>query len=131
MKASERSHPDIERLDMRALQILRGIIHNEERKLPEDWRDNPLKHKDQLEVISKTQAELNKLGALSKTLKHLERSNEDLSREYLCFLSALLFNGSVSTQRAFEDNFLNTREEIFFFCIKDKIQRSMITIRER
>jgi len=34
-----------EDLDIRCLQLLRAVIHNEERKLPEDWEDNPTDNK--------------------------------------------------------------------------------------
>lgn len=38
---SEAKRLEQEELDLRCLQLLRTIIHNEERKLPEDWEDNP------------------------------------------------------------------------------------------
>ena len=34
-----------EELDIRCLQLLRALIHNEERRLPEDWEDSPADHK--------------------------------------------------------------------------------------
>ena len=34
-----------EELDIRCLQLLRAVIHNEERRLPEDWEENPTEHK--------------------------------------------------------------------------------------
>ena len=34
---TERSHPNQVELDVKCMQVLRAIIHNEERKLPEDW----------------------------------------------------------------------------------------------
>ncbi len=34
-----------EELDIRCLQLLRAVIHNEERKLPEDWEEDPQQHK--------------------------------------------------------------------------------------
>ena len=33
-----------ENLDIKCLQLLRAIIHNEVVKLPDDWEENPLKH---------------------------------------------------------------------------------------
>lgn len=38
---SEAQRIEQEELDIRCLQLLRAVIHNEERKLPEDWADNP------------------------------------------------------------------------------------------
>lgn len=34
-----------EELDIRSLQLLRAVIHNEERKLPENWEEDPAAHK--------------------------------------------------------------------------------------
>ena len=34
-----------EDLDIRCLQLLRAVIHNEERKLPENWEENPTDNK--------------------------------------------------------------------------------------
>ena len=37
---SKKLRPDLpisEQLDMKCLQILRAMVHNEERRLPEDW----------------------------------------------------------------------------------------------
>lgn len=38
---SEAQRIEQEELDIRCLQLLRAVIHNEERKLPDDWADNP------------------------------------------------------------------------------------------
>ena len=34
-----------EELDIRCLQLLRAAIHNEERRLPEDWEEDPTEHR--------------------------------------------------------------------------------------
>lgn len=34
-----------EELDIRSLQLLRAVIHNEERRLPENWEEDPAAHK--------------------------------------------------------------------------------------
>ena len=36
---------DREELDIRTLHLLRATVHNEERKLPESWEENPSEHK--------------------------------------------------------------------------------------
>jgi len=38
---SEAGRMEQEELDIRCLQLLRALIHNEERKLPENWEENP------------------------------------------------------------------------------------------
>jgi len=37
---SEAARLEQEELDIRCLQLLRATIHNEERKLPDDWEEN-------------------------------------------------------------------------------------------
>jgi len=41
----EASRIEQEELDIRSLQLLRAVIHNEERKLPENWEEDPAAHK--------------------------------------------------------------------------------------
>ena len=43
--ASEARRLEQEELDIRCLQLLRAVIHNEERRLPEDWEEFPSEHK--------------------------------------------------------------------------------------
>ncbi len=42
---SESQRIEQEELDIRCLQLLRAVIHNEERKLPEDWEEDPQQHR--------------------------------------------------------------------------------------
>jgi len=42
---SEAARLEQEELDIRCLQLLRATIHNEERKLPEDWEENAADNK--------------------------------------------------------------------------------------
>ena len=39
MKSSQWIDPEQEALDIKCLQLLRALIHNEERKLPSTWKD--------------------------------------------------------------------------------------------
>jgi len=43
--SSESARLEQEELDIRCLQLLRATIHNEERKLPEDWEENAADNK--------------------------------------------------------------------------------------
>jgi len=43
--SSEAARLEQEELDIRCLQLLRATIHNEERKLPEDWEENAADNK--------------------------------------------------------------------------------------
>ena len=42
---SEQKRLEQQELDIRCLQLLRAVIHNEERRLPDDWEDSPADHK--------------------------------------------------------------------------------------
>ena len=42
---SESVRQEQEELDIRTLHLLRATVHNEERKLPENWEENPAEHK--------------------------------------------------------------------------------------
>ena len=42
---SESVRIEQEELDIRTLHLLRATVHNEERKLPENWEENPSEHK--------------------------------------------------------------------------------------
>ena len=48
-----------EDLDIRCLQLLRAVIHNEERKLPEDWEENPTDNKKYAKCSGKNSFEIN------------------------------------------------------------------------
>ncbi len=41
----EISNPNQVELDVKCLQILRALVHNEERRLPENWADEMEKNK--------------------------------------------------------------------------------------
>ena len=43
--AMEAHREEQEELDIRSLHLLRAIVHNEERKLPENWEEDPAAHK--------------------------------------------------------------------------------------
>ena len=42
---TEAARQEQEELDIRCLQLLRAVIHNEERRLPEDWEEDPQDHR--------------------------------------------------------------------------------------
>ncbi len=44
-RMDEATRIDQEALDVKCLQLLRAVIHNEIVKLPEEWEDNPKKYK--------------------------------------------------------------------------------------
>ncbi|CAH1798283.1 unnamed protein product [Owenia fusiformis] len=128
---NEATRLEQEELDIKCLQLLRAIIHNEERKLPEDWDENPQKHKKQLDNIRDIQNILTGHGAVVKVLPHLARYNDDIVKEVLSLLAMMLFNANVTVQVSLIDYFKATREEVFFVAIRNRMQMSIVAIKER
>ncbi|OWF52185.1 Inositol 1,4,5-trisphosphate receptor type 3 [Mizuhopecten yessoensis] len=118
-------------LDVKCLQLLRGLIHNEMISLPEDWEGQSQTHKRQLRVIEEVQNALNTYGAVTSVLEHLSRPQDNVVREVLSFLAALLFNGNDEVQASLISFFTGTREETFFFSIKGRMNMSAIATREK
>ncbi|CAH1798712.1 unnamed protein product [Owenia fusiformis] len=132
-KLPESQRRDQEELDIKCLQLLRAMIHNEERKLPEDWEENPSLafNKRQLMFIRSVQSLLNGRGALIQVLPHLARKNDRIVREVLCFVSIMLFNANAEAQGNLLKYFFSTREEVFFAAIRNRMQLSVVALKER
>ncbi|XP_033761182.1 inositol 1,4,5-trisphosphate receptor type 3-like isoform X6 [Pecten maximus] len=118
-------------LDVKCLQLLRGLIHNEMIRLPEDWEGQSQAHRRQLKVIEEVQNALNTYGVVTSVLEHLSRPQDNVVREVLAFLAALLFNGNDEVQASLISYFTGTREETFFFSIKGRMNMSAIATREK
>ena len=52
----------------------------------------------QLKTIEEVQDALDSYGSINGTLEHLSRPDDEVIRELLAFLSALLFNGNENVQ---------------------------------
>ncbi|XP_077862152.1 inositol 1,4,5-trisphosphate-gated calcium channel ITPR1-like [Saccoglossus kowalevskii] len=130
-KSTEQERLKQEALDIKSLQILRAMIHNEERQLPHNWKENPKKHTDRLMKIESVQNELDNHGAMLQILPLLGRTRERLSHEVLAFLSAMLFNGNVQVQTSLENYFRRSREEHFFMAARNLMHISKISIKEK
>ncbi|XP_077987360.1 inositol 1,4,5-trisphosphate-gated calcium channel ITPR1-like [Glandiceps talaboti] len=131
-RSTERERLQQEALDVKCLQLLRALIHNEERQLPEDWASDPIKkHAGQLEKICDVQNELNEHGAMLKVLPLLARTSDSLAKEVLAFLSAMLFGGNENVQESLIEYFLSTREEHFFMAIKSRMNLSAVATKEK
>ncbi|XP_074650375.1 inositol 1,4,5-trisphosphate-gated calcium channel ITPR3-like [Tubulanus polymorphus] len=130
-RSTEQKRLDQEELDLRCLQLLRAMIHNEERKLPDKWDENKKSTKEQLERIRELQDVFNRMEALCKVLPHVARQNDTLVREVLSFISDMLFNANKVSQDSLYDYFMSTREENFFFAIKNRMHMSAIATKEK
>ncbi|XP_074663089.1 inositol 1,4,5-trisphosphate-gated calcium channel ITPR3-like [Tubulanus polymorphus] len=122
-----------EELDIRCLQLLRAMIHNEERKLPEDWENRTAERKIRkgLKLIADLQAIINNYGVALKVLPHLARPSDDIAREVLALLCILLFNANRCVQSSLLKYFLTTREEVFFYAVRNRMQLSVGAFKEK
>ncbi|XP_070173454.1 inositol 1,4,5-trisphosphate-gated calcium channel ITPR3-like [Littorina saxatilis] len=118
-------------LDIKCLQLMRGLIHNEIVKLPDEWELTPAASRRQLKLIESVQSALNSYGVVVSSLGHLNRPQDDLVRELLAFLAVLLFNGNWNVQESMLEFFTGTREETFFFAVKSRMQLSALAMREK
>ncbi|XP_070538210.1 inositol 1,4,5-trisphosphate-gated calcium channel ITPR3-like [Ptychodera flava] len=131
-RSTERERLSQEVLDVKCLQLLRALIHNEERKLPKDWEnDQEIEHDEQLKNICDVQDELNSHGAMLKVLPLLARTSDSLAREVLAFLSAMLFAGNENVQKSLIEYFLSTREEHFFMALRNRMHLSAVATKEK
>ncbi|XP_041375271.1 inositol 1,4,5-trisphosphate receptor type 1-like [Gigantopelta aegis] len=132
-KLNRKDVPTHWELDVKCLQILRAILHNEERKLPESWelRTAENKIKKHLAYISEVQVAINGRDVIVKVLPHLARRNDEIAREVLAFICLMLFNANRVVQKSMLEYFLSTREEVFFMAVRDRMQISTNSIKEK
>ena len=84
-----------------------------------------------LQRIEDVQCALDGQGAMLKTLHHLSKNGDNIVREVLAFSAAMLFGGNEAVQGSLVDYFLGTREEKFFFAVKNRMNLSAIATKER
>lgn len=76
------------------------MIHNEERKLPEDWqtRTSEFRIKKGLKNIEDIQNTLNSFKFGTKILPHLANPSDQIAKEVLSLQAMMLFNANHSIQ---------------------------------
>ncbi|XP_041375499.1 inositol 1,4,5-trisphosphate receptor type 3-like [Gigantopelta aegis] len=132
-RLNETARQEMDDLNIKCLQVLRAIIHNEERKLPEDWeiRTTETKIMKGLKIIAVIQNFYDSKGAMKKTLPHLASRNDEIAKEVLAFICILLFNANTTVQSSMLSYFLSTREEVFFMAVRDRMALSTNSIKEK
>ncbi|CAG2222632.1 unnamed protein product [Mytilus edulis] len=132
-RMTESARNEMDDLNIKCLQILRAAVHNEERKMDENWEVRTAEHKieKQLKWIASIQNFFDRKGSMSKCLPHLATRNEDVAREVLGFLCVLLFNANQTVQKSMLAYFLSTREEVFFMAVRDRMALSTNSIKEK
>ncbi|KAI0220817.1 Inositol 1,4,5-trisphosphate receptor type 3 [Lamellibrachia satsuma] len=120
-----------EQMDIKCLQVLRGIVHNEIVKLPTNWTSNMKHNKRQLKAVERVQNALNENDIMNKILPHLSRNSDRMVREILAFLSVMLFAANINVQESMIQSFLSTKEECFFNVLRSRMQLSLQATKDR
>ncbi|EGD81749.1 hypothetical protein PTSG_02461 [Salpingoeca rosetta] len=123
LKASRRYYATLEtkdqevqeKLDIRCLQALRCILHNQ------------IKCEKEFESF---QNDIASRGTVLPVADMLSVPSDDVVREALCLLIVLLEGGNKTAQDSFYEHFIGTREETFFQDVQARIRRSIESMRE-
>eukprot|EP00043_Microstomoeca_roanoka_P019214 m.213666 g.213666 ORF g.213666 m.213666 type:complete len:2617 (+) comp16958_c0_seq4:400-8250(+) len=105
-----------EKLDIRCLQTLRCIIHNE--------------IKCEKETVVEFQNDLARRGTVLPVADMLSVQSDLVVREALALLIVILEGGNKVAQHSFYEHFIGTREETFFHDVQNRIRRSIESKRE-
>jgi inositol 1,4,5-triphosphate receptor type 1 len=120
-------------LDIKCLQIMRAIIHNEIVNIDPELKENsPPGYRKR--CVSKVQPIQNSIqdldNAVSRIVPLLSHSNDEIVREVLAFLKAMLYSGNSHVQEGMNTVF-DTREERLFTTMASLLKNSAFTFNER
>ena len=120
-------------LDIKCLQIMRAIIHNEIMNIDPNLKENsPTAYRKR--CTSRIQPIQNSIqdrgNAVSRIVPLLSHSSDEIVREVLAFLKAMLYSGNRHVQEGLNTVF-DTREERLFTTMTSLLQNSAITFIER
>uniref|UniRef100_A0A1I8G215 RIH_assoc domain-containing protein n=1 Tax=Macrostomum lignano TaxID=282301 RepID=A0A1I8G215_9PLAT len=127
---NEKERIEQEILDVKCLQLLRGAVHNEIVKQPDNVDSDEYKRRVASSRIAQVQNAVNGHQAMLKVLPNLVKPSDNIAREVLNFLAAMLYNGNADVQESMYEYFNSTREEKFFFTMHDRISMSSNSLRE-
>lgn len=130
---SEKERERQDALDIKCLQIMRAIIHNEIVHIdPQLLEDSPPDyHKRCVSRVHPLQNGIQDFdNAVSRVVPMLSHPNDAIIREVLAFLKATFFSGNPHVQRGMK-HLLDTREERLFSTIQDLLQNAAVTFNER
>ena len=120
-------------LDIKCLQLLRALIHNESVKIHPDLKDmKPQLYRDHCRLkVQPIQDSIQGMGnAVSRVLSLLAHPSEEVVCEVLAFLKAMLYSGNRRVQEGMNIVF-DTREETLFKIMGRLFQNAAITFEER
>lgn len=132
-KLSEAERERQDELDIKCLQIMRAIIHNEIMKIdPALLEDSPPTFKKKcINRVQPLQEAIQNMGnAVVRLVPMLAHPNDSIVREVLAFLKAIFYSGNKKVQEGMK-YVLDTREERLFTTIQSLLQNTAITFHER
>ena len=131
LSESERSKQDT--LDIRCLQIMRTIIHNEVMHIdPELKERSPSGYRKRcISRLHPIQNTIQDFGnAVSRVVPLLSHPNDEIVREVLAFMKVMLYSGNRHVQEGME-YILETREERLFTMMQSLLQHAATTFSEK
>ena len=120
-------------LDVKCLQIMRAIIHNEIVNIDPNLKESSASgyRKRCLSRVQPIQNSIQDLGnAVSRIVPLLSHPNDDIVREVLAFLKAMLYSGNRHVQEGLNTVF-DTREERLFTTMTGLLQNTAAAFNER
>ena len=120
-------------LDIKSLQIMRAIVHNEIMNIDPELKENspPGFRKRCISKVQPIQNSIQELGnAVSRVVPLLSHTNDEIVREVLAFLKAMLYSGNSHVQEGLNTVF-DTREERLFTTMASLLKDAAITYNER
>ncbi|XP_019851941.1 PREDICTED: inositol 1,4,5-trisphosphate receptor type 3-like [Amphimedon queenslandica] len=120
-------------LDVRCLQLLRALIHNQIKQIDPELKDrDPIKFREKSDTLivpiqNRIQGFDNAVNRVIPLLTHID---ESISREALALMKALLFSGNEECQDGIARSVQETREEIIFLVLKQRLEIGSLNYRE-
>ncbi len=127
---SEQNRLELERLDVKCLQILRAIIHNEFVRLPDNKQENPQLFGKVTKEIQSMQISLDSQGLAPAIMPHLSQSNRTIAHEVFNLLN-ILYRGNKKTPENFVRYVTDQHEEDFFVAVQDRLLSTASMIKEQ
>ena len=84
-----------------------------------------------VKTVREIQSIVNGFGVALKVLPHLARPSDDITREVLALLCSLLFNANRNVQSSLLKYFLTTKEEVFFYAVRNRMIMSVGAFKEK
>ncbi len=130
---SEKEREKQDALDIKCLQIMRAIIHNEVVHIdPQLLEDSPPDYRKRcvtrVHPLQNAVQDFN--NAVSRVVPMLSHPNDIIIKEVLAFLKATFFSGNPHVQKGMK-HLLDTREERLFSTVQALLQNAAVTFNER